>query len=158
MTPRKRVAAKLAAGFLLVLLAMGVSFVIKDSLAARNPEAALPEMQITYNGTPVPAEFIMMDSYSWRFLFSPVSNTTAQPGDWKSLAPAWLPAGAALDLVFSYNAERVTVWMSENYSDNFVELGGVWAAPGPGDYTYRILADWGGRGSITYYMNVHVPG
>lgn len=161
MRIEKRLVQRVLIGLLLVAMAGGISLVIKDAIAARTPENAIPEMTVYYNdvetGVRLPAKHVYRDSYSWRFLWWKVEGANNSLMDIDDLEPAWVPGGAPLLLEFSFRNSEIQVSMAKEGED-FKELGGNLSAPRtPGIYTYRVWAGWGLRGSVLYYFKIQVP-
>ncbi len=157
MKLRKKMVLKIGAGVLLILLSAAFAFVIRDMLAMQHPENALPDIQIDYIDTELPAENWMMDSYSWRFLLVTKSWQNEDRDAWRDMPAAPVLPGAALDVSFSYPCETLKISRSVDNSVEFLELGGQLETPqAPGVYTYMVEAGWGARGSILYYFKVVV--
>ncbi len=157
MKLRKRWLAKLMAGIMLVVLAGGMAYIIRDMLAMQNPESALPVISVEYNGKPLPPQHYMMDSYSWRFLLR--TTEWAQPDRTavNKLEPAPVLPGAPLEISFSFPCKSMVVSRSYGDRNEFEELSGALQTPFTGGtYLYRVEAQWGARGSVLYYIKVRV--
>ncbi len=157
MEQRKRWIKKIAAGLAILLLAGAVSYVIRDVLAMQNPESALPVIEVEYNGRPLPQQHYLMDSYSWRFLFTTVEWNEPDRNTVESLEPAPVIPGAPLEIDFSFPCNSMQISRSYGDLNEFVPVTGNLQTPfSGGTYTYRIEAEWGTRGSVLYYIKVRV--
>ncbi len=157
MDKRKQWTKKIAIGLAALLLAAGLSYVIRDVLAAQNPESALPVIEIEYNGIPLPTQHYMMDSYSWRFLFTTVDWSQPNRNAADMLEPAPVLPGAPLEINFSFPCNSMRVSRSYGTRNEFEPVTGSLQTPfSGGTYTYRIEAEWGTRGSVLYYIKVRV--
>lgn len=165
MMQRRRVFQRVAIGLVLVVLAGCIAFVIRDLLASRQPENALPTMDVYHNradGERLPAANIMTCEYSWQFLFHRVLGTVSTPDAWLGMEPAWVNPGSPLSVDFTFDEKTLKVSMSELGADGnyrpFVELGGSLQAPvQPGTYAYRVEAGWGDGRQVTYYFKIRTP-
>lgn len=157
MKLRKQWVVKLLAGLLLVVMAGAVANVIRDTLALRNPESALPVIDIEYNGKPLPPQHYMMDAYSWRFLFTQRNWEEPDRAAVNKLEPAPVLPGAPLKIDFSFPCKVLKVSRSYGDRNEFEEISGDLQTPFTGGtYTYRIEAEWGNRGLVSYYIKVRV--
>ncbi len=157
MKLHKQIIRKVLIGALLVVLAAGVSYSVRDLLAYRHPEATLPAVRIEYNGTELPAEHSMMDAYSWRYLTLVKDWAVEDREAWKKIEPAPVLPDAPLDVSFSFAPKDLTVSRAKGDSDVFSELSGELRTPTePGVYTYRVAGEWGVRGAIAYYFRIQV--
>ncbi|MDL2254219.1 DUF3426 domain-containing protein [Ruminococcaceae bacterium OttesenSCG-928-I18] len=157
MKLRKQWMVRIVAGLLLVVLAGGIAYVIRDLLAMRNPESALPVIDIEYNGKPLPPQHYMMDSYSWRFLFSAKEWEEPDRSVVDRLEPAPVLPGAPLDISFSFPYKTITVSRSYGNRNHYEEITGELQTPFTGGvYTYKVEAEWGARGSVLYYIKIRV--
>ena len=157
MKLRKQWMTKIIAGVLLVVLAGGIAYVIRDLLAMRSPESALPVIDIEYNGKPLPPQHYVMDSYSWRFLFSTKEWVEPDRAIENKLEPAPVLPGAPLDISFSFPCKTMTVSRSYGDRNQFEVVEGDLQTPFTGGvYTYKVEAEWGSRGSVLYYIRIRV--
>lgn len=161
MKIRKRVYLRIVAGLLLIVLAGGVSYVIKGVLSARQPESALPEMQVIYSDAPLPAANWMMDSYQWRFLTTVQAWEEPNRSRWLDLQPAPVLPGMPLEIDFSFPCQEMEVSRAMGTGtltdDDFTAVSGSLTTPHePGVYTYKIAANWGIKGSVLYYVRVMI--
>lgn len=159
MKLRKRTLIKIAIGFLLISIAGLLSIAINDMLSAREPEYALPSLKVQFGEEGIlPTKHVLWESYSWRFFITVKNGIVPDPDAVENIEPAWVPAGAPLDLLFSQPPSEIEVSMSKNNS-SFIELGGELSAPmEQGIYTYRVIANWGMRGTVVYFFKIEVPG
>lgn len=157
MKMRTQLFRKIAIGLILVLLAALLTATFYSILAAQNPLDALPTMQILYKGEPLPQEYLMLMSYSWRFFFIVKSGVLEAPDAWQGLSYAPVLPGATVEVVFSYPCESLRISRAAEGELSFTEVGGELFTPLiMGNYTYRIEASWGLRGSVQYYVNIAV--
>ena len=163
MKQRKRVIMKIAVGLALLLLAGCIAAIINATLAAREPENALPTIRVDNNGTPLPADHIRLASSSWRFLYTVKSDILMEHDTWldnTTLVPAPVIPGAPLEVHFSYPAEHIKVSRADGDSTTFTECSGELVTPLTPDvvYTYRVEAYGGIRGSRQFYFKIVVRG
>ncbi len=157
MERRKFRLKKIAIGLAALILAATLSYVIRDLLASQNPESALPVIEIEYNGLPLPQQHYLMDSYSWRFLFSTVEWTEPNRDAVNTLEPAPVVPGTPLNIDFSFPCNSMVISRSYGSRNEFEPVSGDLQTPfSGGTYTYRIEAEWGARGSVLYYIKVRV--
>lgn len=157
MNPKTNVIKKLVAGLLLVVLAAGASFIIKELLSARNPELTLPDIRIEYAGEGLPQEHWMMQGYSWRFLTLKREWSNPDEEAWRDMEAAPVLPDTTLNISFNPEAQNVVISRTTDESGTFQELGGVLQTPlEPGVYTYKIEASWGVKGSILYFVKVRI--
>ena len=157
MELRKKMSLKIVAAVLLLVLAGGFAFVVKELLSSRRPENSLPAITIACGGVNLPAEHWMLDSYSWRFLFLVKEWHTENREAWKNLEAFPVLPGAILNISFSSPSETVHVTRMRDGGSTFEELSGELHAPlDEGIYIYRVEANWGSRGSIAYFFKVKV--
>ena len=157
MKLRKQFIQRLLIAVLSLILAAGLSYTVKDLLSSRNPESALPIIRIDYNGVELPHEHWMMDAYSWDFLFTTREWSHENPDAWRYMEAAPVLPGAPIDIHFSFPAQTQIVSRAIAGNDDFEEIGGVLLTPQePGEYTYKIEANWERRGWIRYYFKVRI--
>jgi hypothetical protein len=158
MKLRTQLMRELAIGLVLLLLAALLTATIYSILAVQNPLNALPTLQVLYKGEPMPQEYLMLMSYSWRFFFLTKSDVVNPPDAWQNeLRAAPVIPDAPLEIVFSYPCQELKISRAADGSNGFVELGGDLRTPVMfGTYTYRIEAFWGVRGSVQYYLKISV--
>ena len=161
MKQRKNFIMRVAAGVALILLSALITVVIRDVLARRNPENALPVMEVFFSSPQqvvhLPIANSMMHSYSWEFLFGTESGGDPVSDSWKRLEGAWVPPASSVDLEFTFSPREVHVSMASG-EGNFVELGGEIKVPRePGEYTYRVKAIWRDNRWVNYYFKIRVP-
>lgn len=160
MKQRKQNITRIIVGLLLVVLAAGITYIIKELLASRNPADALPVIRVDYSGTPLPAEHYTMDSYSWRFLTMEKSWEEPDRGKWIGMKAAPVLPGAPLDISFSFPCETMRVTRAEGEApgeEDYEEVVGSLTTPmEPGIYTYKVVGNWGLKGQVLYYIKVDV--
>lgn len=173
---RKKNILKILAGILLITLAAGLTYIIKEKLSARNPKNALPTISILYNNAPLPTEHIALASYSWRFLNEETQEVILDGDDWQKISYAPVVPDSPLEISFSYPCDEIKISRAEEGSMIFHEISSnlsngtasadtadpntvLLRTPTPSvslKYTYRIEANWGIRGSVQYYFNIEV--
>lgn len=157
MKLKAQMAMRVALAVVLLVAAGLLAMVIKDTLAQRNPESALPVIHVDYEGQGLPAKHVVMDSYEWYFIGKTIHWQEADRENWKEMEPAWVKGSVPLEVWFSFPADNVKVWREKDGSGHFEEVLGNLETPAlPGVYTYRIEAEWQ-RGSVAYYVRVQVP-
>ena len=157
MELRKKMALKIVAAVLLVVIAGGFAFIVKELLSSRKPENSLPSITISCGGVDLPPEHWMLDSYSWRFLFLVKEWHTDNREAWRNLEAFPVLSGAPLNISFSSPPESIVVTRMRDGGSEFEELSGELHAPlDDGICTYRVVANWGSRGSIAYFFKVKV--
>lgn len=155
---RTRALGRILLAVLFLVIAGAIAVVVKDMLSERNPEYALPVLQVEYNGNPLPQENVTMDSYSWRFFRQTREWQLEDREIWRSMPAAWVDAGMPLILDFSYRGGEVSISRSyENGTFSEVEGSRLETPREPGIYTYRIEAEWRLRGTVVYYVRVRIP-
>lgn len=168
MIINKNIIKKLFIGVVLFVLAGIATVAIRDVLARKNPEAALPEFKVFYSKYPVqadtaqadirytqlPVENTALGAFTWRFLFENVHG--GQPDTWKELKAGWVNPGTAMKMEFSRQPQTIKAFRAYG-TGGFEPLDGSWQLPNmPGTYTYRVEASWGTRGNIVVYFKVQV--
>lgn len=151
---------------LLIVLAAAVSAVILNGLSymqsLNEPLHALPSMDVYYkgieDGARLPAEYIRMDKFDWRFMFWKRSGGGKDLEAWREIENGgWIPPYADIDLAFSFKPQSVRTYIMAGESE-FVEMPMDLTGPSvPGTYTLRVEANWGEGRDITYYVKVRVP-
>lgn len=175
MKLHKKLVLKVLAGVTLLLLAMFVTYIMKDVLSARQPLNALPTIQIEYNGGPLPAEHVTLASYSWRFFNTTKRDVFLTEDRLVELPPAPVMASASLDISFSFPCKEMKISRASGANSEFFDIavngaGGentenpapagsvrLRTPANPGEYIYRVEATWGLRGSVQYYFKIVVP-
>ena len=158
MKLRSKTVLKIVTGILLVVMAAGVTVIMKSALMSRTPEYALPVVQVMYNGTGLPYENQDMAAYTWSFLGNVKKSSPATAENWRNLPAAWVNPGTALRIDFSFEPDEILIHRADNGDGTFVELGGELRAPlEEGEYTYRVNASWGNNKNILYYFRIRVP-
>ncbi len=163
MKTRRRLIRKIVLATVLILLCAAVTVVLKETLDTQDPEAALPIITITYEGTPILEQNIYRAGYDWSFF------TTVERWQAPSLVPEDLPivpqevaGGSLFEITFTSTPSELLLYRaSGRYSTDFslveTEEDGVFTAPlEPGVYLYKINASWGTRGDIQYYFALSV--
>lgn len=59
---------KLVIGAVCILLAAGLTLVLKEVLDTQEPEQALPILEVRCNDVPMPPEYLLRAGYEWNFL------------------------------------------------------------------------------------------
>lgn len=147
-----------------VVLAAFFAAVIRNGLAQRNPQNALPSLSATYSTSEdtirLPVDVVRMDKYDWRFMFWQKSGGGKDLEVWREIeAGAWVPPNSAINLKFTFQPQYTRIFIKAEESE-FVELSGALIAPGPAvdtEYTLRVEANWGKGRDITYYVKIRVP-
>lgn len=170
MKQRRQWIFRIVLGVVLVLVAAGITVVIRDTLMRQDPEAALPVMDVYYRGIEegerLPAMHIVVSSYTWRFLFEEVSGEVAGEEGWMWVEPAPVPDNSPLDLVFTFEPKkvRVSMWLS-TLDANGEEVNGftpveteeLRAPSAQGTYFYKVDTEWGQGRTVTYFFAIRVP-
>lgn len=161
MKLRKQVLLKILTGLVLLAVAVVVTVVIRDSLASRNPQNAIPDIDVYYkgieDGARLPAMHIAVGNYTWRFLFKYVSGTIGGDDAWQQLEPGWVGQRSPIDFVFSFPPESYTVSILRE-DGSFEQIEGELRAPSAkGSYVYRVDANWSGGRTVTYFFYISVP-
>lgn len=164
MKLRRQQFLRVLLGLALMVAAGFMAAVIRNGLAQRNPQNALPSLQVIYSTSEdtirLPVDVVRMDKYDWRFMFWQRSGGGKDLEAWREIeAGAWVPPNSAIHLQFTYQPKSVRVFIKAEESD-FVELSGPLLAPGPSvdtEYTLRVEANWGTGRDITYYVKIRVP-
>ncbi|MFV0352766.1 MAG: hypothetical protein ACK5JF_10765 [Oscillospiraceae bacterium] len=164
MSLRKRTFLRIISGVVLLAISMMLTFIIKEVLSARNPEGALPTMQVAVGGTILPNQYTDLFSYSWRFLTSPIESGKTQE-DLAALPAAPVNPGDPIQFRFSYDASSVKISRAVEGSNVFYEVaasstedgvGILYTPEVAGIYTYQVQASWWLRGSVEYYFRISV--
>ena len=171
MNLRKRAVLRILLGCLLLFLAMAIAFIIKEVLSARNPEKALPRMQITVGELLLADKHSVTYAYSWRFLLNKLEeHSTPDTLAEEVLPAAMVPPNEPLYIGFSYEASSLKISRADGNISSFYEISpssalrtagkntsGLLYTPSlPGVYTYRVEASWWMRGSVEYYFRIDV--
>lgn len=165
MKQRKQMVLRIVAGLVLLLVAAGITVVIRDTLASQNPERALPTMDVYYRGKEVgerlPAAHITVGKYTWRFLFTEVKDEVFKPENLGTLESAWVPPNSLLELDFSFKPKdvQVSLFQEDDGGNSFVpqELAGLRAPSAKGIYFYKVATDWGNGREVIYFFAIQVP-
>lgn len=157
MNIRKQWVLRIIAGALLIILAGGVSYTVRQLLASRHPEAALPTIHVVYNNTDLPHEHYMMSSYSWRFLTQTL-EWADEPDAYQRMAAAPVLPNIPLDVNFSTPCKTLKISRTGADNQDFQEIvaDSLHTPAAPGEYTYRVEAGWGRNGAVLYYIKVRV--
>lgn len=157
MKLRSKMVVRALVALLLLVLAGGIAIIIKDTLAERNPESALPVMRVDYNGVELPAVNVMMDSYAWRFLNDTEKWEQPDRSKWITMEAAYVSPASDLDISFSFEPSSVKISRAFEGSFQFEEVVGDLQTPTlPGVYTYKVEGNWGLRGSVLFYFKLRV--
>ena len=163
MKPRHRMLLRAVVSIFMVLVAAAGSFLIKDFLSLSNPQNALPKIQVSVGGSQLPSNYLVLASYSWRFLLVPHEEITAPTDVWADIESYPAPAGQPLEIGFSYHCKEMYVSRLDEGSTMFLPVsgadGGLYTPtpPEPGTiYVYRVEAFWGWLGSVQYYFTLYI--
>ncbi|MEG1104867.1 MAG: hypothetical protein RSD78_08495 [Oscillospiraceae bacterium] len=153
----RSVIRKVCLGAVLISLAVCVTLLIKESLDTKDPQSALPSIDVIYNGNSLPETSVFRAGYSWNFL------TTIE--DFPAMAPEDIPLYPVdvlpqiqMEIKFSKPPKELKISRADGrYSQDFIEIAtdvtGEMLSPSvPGVYVYKVEASWGIRGSILYYF------
>ncbi len=160
----KMVLRKLIVGVLALALAAAITLFIKENLDVKDPETALPSIQVATEGVVLSPEMVFRAGYEWNFFTSTEINTPIwTTADILSHTyPVDVPPRAKLDIDFSLQADTLKISRSdqEDFSA-FVTLAddfpnSLLAPAEAGQYLYKIEAGFGRRGSIIYYLLLNV--
>ena len=171
MNLRRRAILRIVLGCLLLFLAMALTFIIKEVLSARNPEKALPHMQVTVGDLLLADKHSTTYAYSWRFLTDAIDGRSGPD----ALLDENLPAAMVLPsqpllIEFSYAATSIKVSRADEGSPQFYEISPssenraagnsasslLYTPSQPGVYIYQVEASWWLRGSVEYYFRIDV--
>ena len=166
MKPNRRMLMRGVAAVLMIVMAASGSFLVKDFLALRDPQNALPKLQVSCGEALIPPGNLVLASYSWRFLLVPHEDTPAPANVWQQPDMPETPVSPnlPLEISFSYDCKEMYISRADNGSSIFlpvsgVEGGGLYTPPVGGEYIYRVEAFWGWLGSVQYYFKLTVaPG
>lgn len=172
MKLRKQQLLRVVAFAMLIVLAAFSAAVINSGLsyiqAASEPLNSLPSMDVYYMGLEagvrLPAEFIRLDKYDWRFMFWTRSGGGKDLEIWREIKEdGWIPPNTPIDFSFSFKPKSVRTFIlagelvegvnefEEIPSDNLI------GPDVPGIYTIRVEANWGAGKDVAYYIKVQVP-
>lgn len=160
----KIVLRKLIAGGLALAAAAAITLFIKENLDVKDPETALPSIQITTEGVLLSPEMVFRAGYEWNFFTSTEINTPVWTTEdiLSRTYPVDVPSRAKLEIGFSLKADTLKVSRSEEGDlSAFVTLADAYpniliAPAEAGQYLYKIEAGFGRRGSIIYYLLLNV--
>lgn len=157
MNIRKQLVLRVVAGAVLIILAAGVSYTVRQLLASRHPESALPTIHVVYNNTDLPTEHYMMSSYSWRFLTRTIDWAT-EPNAFQHMEAAPVLPSVPLDISFFYPCKTLKISRTGAGNKEFQEIAmdNLRTPSTAGEYVYKVEAGWGKDGSILYYIKVRV--
>ena len=155
----KTIIRKELLGVLLITLASLGALFIKESLDTKDPQSALPDIEVNYNGAPLPAGSVFMAGYSWNFLTTIETSPQLMPED-IPLYPVDVQQQIPMKISFTKPPKSLKISRAEGrYSADFIEItsevdGEILSPSVPGIYVYKVEAGWGFRGSILYYFSV----
>lgn len=165
MYTKKQIIRKVLLGTVLLILAMCITVFIRENMNVQSPETALPTIKVTMNETTTFApESVFRAGYEWNFFTTTAKHTPPYSmSDLKQVTPpVQVVPRASLALEFSIKPKKITVSRADGKdADTFMDLVGngsepIITAAVPGEYMYRIQADFGWRGSIIYFFRVQV--
>ena len=160
----KIILRKLVVGVLALAAAAAITLFIKENLDVKDPETALPSIQITTEGVVLSQEMVLPIG----FFFNDTATTEINTPVWSTgdilsrTYPVDVPPRAKLEIDFSLNADTLQVSRSDQSDFSaFVTLADEYpdsliAPAEAGQYLYKIEAGFGRRGSIIYYLLLNV--
>lgn len=160
----KIVARKLLVGVLALAAAAAITLFIKENLDVKDPETALPTIQIATEGVVLSPEMVFRAGYEWNFFTATEINTPVWTTEdiLSRTYPVDVPPRAKLDIDFSLDVDTLKVSRAEESDfSTFVTLAeenpdSLIAPAEGGRYLYKIEAGFGRRGSIIYYLLLNV--
>ena len=78
---------KLVIGAVCILLAAGLTLVLKEVLDTQDPEQALPILEVRCNDVPMPPEYLLRAGYEWNFFTTKETKTPVVPNEEMALMP-----------------------------------------------------------------------
>lgn len=175
MKLRRQQIMRMLLGLVLVVAAAFCAAVIRNALAQRDPQNALPVMTIIYttseDSIPLPADIVRRDKYDWRFMFWTRSGGGKDLNVWQEIkVSSWVAPNSSLEMRFSFEPKDVQVKVlviGEDGQSTFMDYPADLVSPdnpaqiiapgNPGDYVLQVNANWGNGRDITYYAKVSVP-
>ena len=165
MYTKKQIIHKVLLGTVLLIVAIFVTVFIRENMNVQSPESALPTIKVTVNETTTFAtESVFRAGYEWNFFTTTAKHTPPYSvSDLKQVTPpVQVIPNSSLVLEFSIKPKKITVSRADGKdADTFMDLVGdgqepIITAAVPGEYMYRVQADFGWRGSIVYFFRVQV--
>ncbi len=165
MELRRQRVARVLLGAVLIVCAAFVAVFVRNALEQRNPENALPTMQLSFttpNGTtPLPANIVRMDTYDWTFLFWRRTGGGKDTELWREIEPSLVDPYSEIDFIFTFEPRSYKVFIrAEESSWSEYEARPLVmpeAQTVKTEYTIRVEANWGEGKDVTYYAKLALP-
>ena len=165
MYTTRQIVRKLVIGAVALAVAICITIFIRENMDVKDPESALPTLTVTMNGSAAMAPgSVFRAGYEWNFLTTTEKSTPVySSADLRQVTPPVpMPSRTYLDLDFSIKPKSVVISRADDEKlEAFMELIDVGSGPiitpaATGLYMYRVVADFGWRGSIIYFFTVQI--
>ena len=149
-----RTLKKLLLVLLMFAAAAASGYWIKEFVDARNPQYAVPEMEVTADGQALQG---VLNACSWDFLTGETCSYLGRESLFELEMPRnELLGGEQLEFRFSQTPQELTISRSERYSYDFRPCGENLTVPyESGVYLYEITAQFA-RGYELFYLYIAV--
>ena len=152
---------KLVIGAICILLAAGLTLVLKEVLDTQDPEQALPILEVRCNDVPMPPEYLLRAGYEWNFFTTKETKTSVVPNEEMALMPMEVMAQTPVVVSYSTRPKELKLQRWDAATGEYLEVTtttpGHFQAPAvAGRYVYRVTGTWTFRGEIQDYFCLQV--